>query len=339
MKVSARPLRPTTASNEVFGVATSGGIAVLVVMVAGIVGVAGCGPQQTLDRTSVPPPRTDRTGGDAGWSQDARSIWDAAPEMAGLDRAPIDAAIDLTPGELDARPASDSVSPVEVLDVTPPEGAVAVDPAPAPTMNGPRSMAPGTLVVRSAPASAETDLSRVGELDWVHWGHQGPSAITRKRAVVARIEGAVVGRGEVVTYEDRPPRVSWTDGTPTATARTRQGIAIGGAVGLGFVVRVAGPLAGISRLSVQLGAWNARGTLEVLVEGQPGPRHQDGNLDAVHPGSDYSTIVDFGPLGTGHALTLKWTVGVLHHRFGNVTILAAGLSSRRRLESAPRFSR
>jgi hypothetical protein len=115
---------------------------------------------------------------------------------------------------------------------------------------------------------------------------------------------------------------------PTLSARTRRRVAVGGAVGLGFVVRVSGPLAGISRLSVQLGAWNVRGALEVRVEGQPGLGRQDGNLDAVHPGSDYNVIVDFGPLAAGHALLLEWTVGVLHHRFGNVTMLAAGLSPR-----------
>src|SRR5207237_4671326 len=79
---------------------------------------------------------------------------------------------------------------------------------------------------------AAANLTSEGGADWEHWGD---ASLNRKSGVVAQLSNyTVLGSGSVATYSTDPRALSWSDGTPTASATNNtNGVSMTG-VGQGF---------------------------------------------------------------------------------------------------------
>jgi hypothetical protein len=89
----------------------------------------------------------------------------------------------------------------------------------------------GSLTGSGTSATTTANLTTEGTTDWVHWGD---GSLNRKAGVTAQLSTyTMVGGGTPNTYNDDPRTLSWTDGTPTASASHRDGLYING-TGQGF---------------------------------------------------------------------------------------------------------
>ncbi|GCE02974.1 CARDB domain-containing protein [Dictyobacter aurantiacus] len=80
--------------------------------------------------------------------------------------------------------------------------------------------------IQSQPASV--NLTSEGTLDWAHWGLSTASDFNHKAGVTQQISNyTVVQAGYVGQYGKDSPAVSWSDGSPTASATTGNGIYLG----------------------------------------------------------------------------------------------------------------
>jgi hypothetical protein len=119
-------------------------------------------------------------------------------------------------------------------------------------------------------------------------------------------------------------RLTWTNGTPAAAAsEVGDGVANGGATGRGFRLEVTGSPARHSRLKLFIGMWEAQAQLVARIGDDP---PLPALVDEVETGSaERIYTVTFGPLPTLRPLVVTWTLNVLHHVYGNVTLRAATL--------------
>jgi xylan 1,4-beta-xylosidase len=126
----------------------------------------------------------------------------------------------------------------------------------------------GTLTVSYAAASGSVNLATQGTQDWIHFGL--PTSISLTNHGVNRKSGAnqisdfsIIGADNIYRLTDFPTQMSWTGGTPTASAtNTRTGVALykWWAVNTGFRITVP---AGTTQRTLKLycGTWNANGQI------------------------------------------------------------------------------
>ena len=165
------------------------------------------------------------------------------------------------------------------------------------------------------------DLSRVGTVDWVHWGLHDASSVDRKRGGGAISDRGGPGRRD--RYDGGPQRFSWHDG---AHERAESGTATGVyscGEGDGFALSVAaGPQ--LRTLLLYVGASRAQGRLRVRLSS--GGADATALLDQTDGGGTALYTVTFrAPAGA--SLLLDWTAERAYHRrwCGNVMLQAAAL--------------
>jgi hypothetical protein len=287
---------------------------------------AGCGPSGFVERWSVATP-AESTRAEGLPAAGNESPIDAPPLPPPADAIAPATEVESRPGpQVDAR-VEDALEVSEVrpgpADVGPPDAAREDGPVDGSSTLEP----PASLAVQWGPSQDVSDLTQIGTGDWIHWGYQPGRLVNRKRGVPSRIAWLLVQAAGVGRYDDRQPAFTWSDGTPTRTARTHAGGVVGGTIGAGFQLQVPGPLPGPARLTVYVGAWNARGVLRVWIDGQPASTSEDRDLSARDSGRDRIATVDFGPLGPGQTLVLEWRVAAFFHSYGNVTLQAAAYSA------------
>lgn len=103
-------------------------------------------------------------------------------------------------------------------------------------------------------------LTLDGTLDWAHWGLQSASDYNHKAGVVSHLlDFKPTGSVAPARVLNGPTTFVWSDGTPTKSASTNDGISWQG-VGAGFQLTVsAGPDA--RRLNLYLGVFGGTGAL------------------------------------------------------------------------------
>ncbi len=168
-------------------------------------------------------------------------------------------------------------------------------------------------------SSATVNLTTEGVLDWVHWGD---TALTRKAGVTAAIStDTKVGAGGVNKYTNDPRKITWTDGTPTASsANDTNGLYTSGD-GNGFSLTA--PASTTTQvLTVHVGGWNSGGTLTaVLADGSAAAYT---NTTATANGQYDVTYTLTYTAGSTTTLTVSW---VMSSGTGNVTLSGAALSN------------
>jgi len=176
----------------------------------------------------------------------------------------------------------------------------------------------GSLSGSGNSSSATANLTTEGSADWVHWGD---GVLNRKNGVSAQISDyAEVGSGQVSTYNNDPRTLSWTDGTPTASASNSNGVYIF-SLNNGFAFTA--PADGNRRsLTVHLGGWLSGGTLTAHLSDQSAGDF----VDTTAPASgqyDRNYTLTYSAASAGQTLTVSW---VMTSGQGNVTLNGAALS-------------
>src|SRR5579871_4713288 len=163
------------------------------------------------------------------------------------------------------------------------------------------------------------NLTSEGTTDWIHWGD---TVLNRKAGVTSQISNyTAVGGGPVLTYNNDPRSVSWTDGIPTANSSGNQnGIYIAG-VGQGFSFTAPANTA-VQTLLVHVGGWYSGGTLTASLS--DGSAANFAAATGVANGQfDGNYTIMYAAKSAGQVLTVSW---VQNSGFGNVTLNAVALA-------------
>ncbi len=176
----------------------------------------------------------------------------------------------------------------------------------------------GSLSGSGNSASTTANLTAEGSADWVHWGD---GALNRKNGVSALIGTYTeVGSGQVGSYSNDPRTLSWSDGTPTASASNSNGLDVF-SLNNGFSFTV--PADGNRRvLTVHLGGWLSGGTLTAHLSDQSAGDY----VDTTAPASgqyDRNYTLTYSAASAGQTLTVSW---VMTSGEGNMTLNGAALS-------------
>ena len=175
----------------------------------------------------------------------------------------------------------------------------------------------GSLTGSGNSASTAVNLTQEGTSDWVHWGD---TALNRKSGVTAQISNyAVAGAGQVSTYNNDPRILSWSDGTPLASATDPNGVYIN-FPGNGFTLTV--PADTTARtLTVHVGGWLSGGTLTAHLSDDSAADYVD-TTAAAGGQYDRNYVLTYNAATAGQTLKLSW---VMTSGTGNVTLSGAAL--------------
>jgi len=179
----------------------------------------------------------------------------------------------------------------------------------------------GLLSGSGTSSAAAVNLTAEGGLDWVHWGD---GSLNRKAGVTAQIgSDNVIGTGTVLTYNNGPRPMSWTDGTATpASSNNMNGIYIVGA-GQGFSFTA--PADTTARtLAAHVGGWNSGGTLTAHLSDGSAPDFVDVTTAATGQ-YDRNYTLSYQAGSAGQTLTVSWVMSS-GLSYGNVTLNAAALT-------------
>jgi len=190
----------------------------------------------------------------------------------------------------------------------------------------------GTLdgTFTSIPQFSEVNLTADGALDWVHWGLNTDTSVTRKAGVTNQISDfSVVGKGGFVRayqFADNFNGYSWVDGAPTATvSNTTTGVYVVGLLN-GFEFTV--PASTTQRtLKVYVGAFGAQGELVASLSDHSAPDFTGTNEVNLGNGPSAVYTLTYAANSAGATLTVRYTVSqMLAQPDGNVTLQAAALT-------------
>ncbi|MDR3426923.1 Ig-like domain-containing protein [Silvimonas sp.] len=182
----------------------------------------------------------------------------------------------------------------------------------------------GAAITGSGTSAATTvSLSAEGLTDWVHWGD---AAINRKAGVTTQISnytvtstGGTANVGQVLSYNNDPRTLTWSGGTPTATASNKNGIYIAG-TGNGFSFTA--PAGTTTRvLIVHVGGWKSSGTLTAHLSDGSAADFVDTTTLATGQ-YDRNYTLTYTAASSAQTLTVTWAMA---SGTGNVTLNGAAL--------------
>ena len=184
------------------------------------------------------------------------------------------------------------------------------------------------------PVGSQVNLTAEGKVDWIHWGLYTDSSLDRKAGVTPmisdfdRLDGTN-GYSYIYQFGDNYNGYTWSDGNPSvAVTNTTTGVWAYGipSVGSGFQFTV--PADTTQRtLKVYVGAFNARGKLEVALSDASAPGYTNNALVNVGNGDSGIYSIDYAAGSAGQTLTIKWTLSQGMGSTPNVTLQAAALTA------------
>jgi hypothetical protein len=137
------------------------------------------------------------------------------------------------------------------------------------------------LAGSSSLPSGAIDLTAQGTVDWAHWGLTSPTSFDHKAGVAQQISNFSVVGGQLsqVAQGTAPLLVSWTDGTPDATASgTNSGVYI---LGLNTGYQVTVPADTTARvLILYVGIFNTQGKVQAHLSDGSSPDYTDTSLSS-----------------------------------------------------------
>jgi len=170
-------------------------------------------------------------------------------------------------------------------------------------------------------ATASINLSGTGLTDWAHWGDGGVPGITRKSGGGSLISAyTVLSGGAASSYNNDPRAMSWTGGTPTASATANTNGVYVANTGNGFSVNVpAGPTR--TAVTIYVGGWASSGTLRAHLSDSSAADYT--NTTAVAAGQYVRAYtITYAAASAGQRLVLTWTQA---SSGGNVTLNGVAL--------------
>jgi hypothetical protein len=176
----------------------------------------------------------------------------------------------------------------------------------------------GSLSASGTSSASVVNLTTEGTSDWEHWGEGTPN---HKAGVTSQLSTYTpVGSGQVLSYNNDPRPISWSDGTPTASsANNTNGVYISG-VGQGFSLEA--PADTTTRtLVVHVGGWDSGGTLTAHLSDSSTANFTDVTI-AVNGQYDRNYTLTYQAASAGQTLKVTW---VMNSGTGNVTLNAAAL--------------
>jgi hypothetical protein len=159
----------------------------------------------------------------------------------------------------------------------------------------------GALVAALSSTPASADLTAAGSIDWVYW-----PAGARKAGVAGQISNvSLVGRGAVATPGDEAVALRWSDGVPTTSGSSNQGLFVAG-TGRGFALTVpADPVA--RTLTLYVGATQAHGRLVARLS--DGSALDYVNVPVRKVGAKWNGVytLTYRAASAGQTLRVEWT--------------------------------
>ena len=176
----------------------------------------------------------------------------------------------------------------------------------------------------SSPISA-VDLTREGNLDWVHFGRTDANSVNRKTNTEPHINMTLLDAPTPGRSTDYPASFAWTNGTPvTSEPGTPTCIYIPGFTN-GF--RISVPADTVARtLRVYVGLYGAAGTLQAFLSDASAAAYVDTTLDSIF--SDRYAVYTLGyrAASPGQTLTVQYRATRLYDMdFGSLTLAAISL--------------
>src|ERR1035438_6048786 len=162
------------------------------------------------------------------------------------------------------------------------------------------------------------NLTSEGSTDWEHWGD---ASLNHKAAVTAQLSNyTVVGTKGVLNYSNDLRPISWSDGTPTASAAgDTNGLYI---TGLGQGFSFTAPADTTTRtLVAHVGGWKSGGTLTAHLSDGSAADFTDTTATASGQ-YDRNYTLTYNAGSASQTLTVTWT---MISGTGNVTLNAAAL--------------
>jgi len=169
-------------------------------------------------------------------------------------------------------------------------------------------------------SSAAINLTTEGSIDWEHWGE---SALNRKTGVTPQLGSYQgIGNGSILTYNNDPRLVNWSDGTPTlGSSNNADGIYISG-MGQGFSFTAPADTT-VRTLKVHVGGWFSGGTLTAHLSDGSAQDFTDVTA-SINGQYDRNYILSYQAGSAGQTLLITWVM-TSGASYGNVTLNAAAL--------------
>ncbi|MEN3327397.1 MAG: hypothetical protein V7638_2204 [Acidobacteriota bacterium] len=176
------------------------------------------------------------------------------------------------------------------------------------------------------------DLTTQGTLDWGHWGLGGSANYDHKNGITPLISMNRIGISPTEYFLTNITTSTWTDGTPTASGSTQNGLVTEetGTGGEGYEITVPADTS-LKTLTLYVGSWVGVGRLEAAISDSSAPTYIDTSLDSCSSGVfDGIYRIQYKAASAGQTLRIRYTLltdcdGV--GGFGNVTLKAATLAS------------
>jgi len=185
------------------------------------------------------------------------------------------------------------------------------------------ALAQGSLSGSVDSSTTSVNLSTQGTTDWAHWGTGGVPGLVRKSGGGSLISTyTVVGAGGVNSYSNDPRPMSWSGGTPTASASADAfGVYISN-TGAGFSITV--PADTTQRVvKVYVGGWNSAGSFTASLSDASATNYTN-TTTASSSQYDRAYTLTYKAASAGKLLTLSW---VQSAGTGNVTLNAVALAA------------
>ncbi|WP_296805417.1 hypothetical protein [Thiocapsa sp.] len=164
------------------------------------------------------------------------------------------------------------------------------------------------------------NLTAEGGTDWIHWGIDKPTSISRKASAATRI-GALTSIGGSPLRFTTTSRLaySWNNGTPKASVTTRAGLYLSG-LNKGYELRVPADT-NARTLTLYLGGFKTRGRIEVRLSDNSAPAYTT-TVENLKAAFDRRLVLNYRAAKAGQTLSVRYTQAISG---GNVSIQAATL--------------
>ena len=174
----------------------------------------------------------------------------------------------------------------------------------------------GSIAGSVTTVSTAVNLTSLGTGDWAHW-----YGYDHKASGGGQISNfSLIGPGAASNYPDDPRAISWTDGTPTASATNNNGVFVAG-IGSGFSITAPADTT-TKTVHLYVGGWQSGGKLVAHLSDSSSPDFVDTTPQSGSGQYDGNYTITYHAASSGQTLTLKWTQ---NSGPGNVTLNAATL--------------